>query len=135
MIQIKKNEWKEPTEIREEVVQAICDAFLNGYKRTFHPHNDNNKGYRNATLFVVYDNRECTSKVPYFWNRIESYQDGFRIRKVEMKRAFSELQKAGYYMLRVKEYGTWDGYICSKKPYDIFYKEAQIVTVFNDYID
>jgi hypothetical protein len=31
MIQIKRNEYTQPTECREEVVQMICDCFLQEY--------------------------------------------------------------------------------------------------------
>lgn len=131
MIQIRKNTYVQPTEVREEVVQAICEAFMSTYSGIYHPVRQSQ--YREATIYVV------TNKgtFPFFSSSNESYWTGavcYRIRGVEMKRAFEELIKAGYYMFRVWEYGSWMGYLCNDKP---FYDgmRAEIVTSFEDRID
>ncbi len=131
MIQIRKNTYVQPTEVREEVVQAICEAFMSTYSGIYHPARQSQ--YRGATIYVVTNKGTC----PFFSSSNESYWTGavcYRIRGVEMKRAFEELMKAGYYMFRVWEYGSWMGYLCNDKP---FYDgmRAEIVTSFEDRID
>lgn len=142
MINIKKNDWVQPTEVREEVVQAICDAFIYGaenpthVRHTYHPFNGG--GYRGATSLVA----KPTSKglVNVFGFTSPSYSNDtdikYRFNGAEMKRAFEELINAGYYMLRVYlYYSGWMGYVCSKKPYSRIYPDAVQVTEFNDMID
>lgn len=131
MIQIRKNTYVQPTEVREEVVQAICEAFMSTYSGIYHPVRQSQ--YRKATIYVVTNKGTC----PFFSSSNESYWTGavcYRIRGVEMKRAFEELIKAGYYMFRVWKYGSWMGYLCNDKP---FYDgmRAEIVTSFEDRID
>ena len=132
MIQIKKNDYVQPTEAREEVVQAICDAFMSTYSGIYHPFRQSI--YREATIYAVTNKGTC----PFFSSSNESYWTGakcYRIRGVEMKRAFEELIKAGYYMMKVYEYGTWMGYKCSKQPFDNFHNGSVCVTSFDDRID
>ena len=138
MIQIKQNNYVQPTEVREEVVQAICDAFLYGKcDSVFHPYDGSNKGCRNATLYVAKPTRVGVQKKWGFKcsRLVDSTDVAYRIRGAEMKRAFDELIKAGYYMLRIHVYGSWMGYECCEKPYDNFYRDADCVTSFNDNID
>lgn len=135
MINIPKNEYVQSSDVREEVVQAICEAFIN--KCTFHPHNGSNCSYRGATLYVAKPTRKGVQHVWSFKcsRFIDSTDISYRIRSVEMKRAFEELIKAGYYMFRVWFYGSWLGYDCHTRPfyYDGF--RAEKVETFNDRID
>lgn len=104
MIDIPKNEYVQPTEVREEVVQAICEAFIKkGIDRIFHPHNGSNRGCRDATLYIAKPTRAGLQHVWRFKSsrEVDSTDISYRIRGVEMKRAFEELIKAGYYMFRV----------------------------------
>ena len=54
-ISIPKNDYSTPTECRQEVVQAICDAFLKGgaWSR-FRPHSSS--AYRQSTHKVIANN-------------------------------------------------------------------------------
>lgn len=130
MINIPKNDYKVETEVREYVVQAICEAFLrDGAWSVFHPYADGR--YRHSTLYVV----RHKNKDNYlgFVSSIDSEFDvGIKIRGVEMKEAFKVLINHGYYMFKKNYYGTWLGYVCSKKPY---VDGAEMVSSFNDFID
>ena len=130
MINIPKNDYKVETEVRENVVQAICEAFLfDGTWSCFHPYE--NGMYRYSTIYVV---KHKNSQTYYgFKSSVDSeFDEGIRIRGSEMKEAFKVLIKHGYYMFRIRDYHTWIGYICSKKPY---VDGGQRVTEFNDFID
>ena len=131
-LNIPENGYIQPTEIREDVVQKICDAFLNRragyYHDVFHPYSES--GYRVRTLGVVTRNNGRAYAFGY-----KADLKGETIIKFhgsEMKAAFQALIKAGYHMFRVYEYGSWMGYICAEKP---FYKDGTEVREFNDFID
>lgn len=134
MIQIKKNDYVQPTEVREEVVQGICEAFLcrSGWS-IFHPFSDG--AYRGRSQYIIRHKRD--KEFYGFYMRPFDGEEGVKFNGAEMKRAFEELIKAGYYMFRVYQYGTWMGYICHKKPYapDCYKDGAVNVTSFDDFID
>lgn len=128
-INIPKNDYVQPTRVREDVVQAICDAFLTQCVwSTFHPFSQG--CYRRASKYILKHKR---SKTFYGFND-EPFdgEDGITFNGAEMRAAFEALQNAGYYMFRVYEYGSWLGYKCSKKP---FMNGGERVTEFNDFID
>lgn len=131
MIQIQKNTYEAPTEIREEVVQAICDAFLRKCAwSTFRPQTVSL--YRRATLLVIgHENGEWYGFNDHPFSEREK---SFRIRGVEMKAAFKELRKAGYHIFRVSMSGRnpWPGYVVSGKPY---MDNGTEVFEFTDFID
>ncbi len=112
-VNIPINNWKEETEVREEVVQGICESFLseNAWS-TFHPHSEGayrkktNYIYRhkNGTIFHGFTGTPFTTDV------------NIRFNSVELKTAVECLKKAGYYFYEVYTYGTWLGYFCSKYP-------------------
>lgn len=125
-VNIPQNDYVQPTEVREEVVQAICTAFLKKTCwSTFYPFSGSNNGCRRATLDI--DIAE-----PSFGSPHEKTETTKRIHGVEMKAAFEALIKAGYHMYVVYDFGYWKGYVCDKKP---FYKKGTEVTSFNDFID
>lgn len=106
-INIPKNDYIQPVEVREEVVQHICEAFLNGGDLwgIFHPYSG---GYnRPSKKFIIFNGR-CH----------EFSTHGERFNGAEMSAAFKALIKAGYHIFRVYEYGAWLGYKCSKKPFE-----------------
>lgn len=119
MIQIKKNDYVQPTEIREEVVQKICDSFLRGHGFT-------SNGYW-ATHYVQNDSLG-------FFNIRQTFaypQKYTKIHEVEVKSAIRELLNAGYFMFK--------GYDCNVPVYKSFkcpviYGYTQ-VTEINDFID
>ena len=129
MVQIKRNDYVEPTQVRESVVQDICGAFLSKCCwNVFHPVSD---GYhRRRTVFV---RKSLGSKAYGFDDSPGTYDiPDIRIRTCEMKEAFRLLQEAGYYMFRIFEYGTWLGYKCYEKPY---MEDGVRVTTFDHFID
>lgn len=131
-VNIPQNDYIQPTEVREDVVQKICDVFLNrrgGYCHdVFHPYSEN--GYRVRTLGVVISKNGHANAFGY-----KADLEGETIIKfhgTEMEAAFQALIKAGYHMYRVYEYGSWMGYVCDKKPH---YEGNTEVFEFNDFID
>lgn len=136
MINIPKNEYVQPTEVREEVVQAICDSFLGDLWNVYHPvPGPRNRGGRNQTRHVVKPNRRGVANVFSFWHEQrepEPTDTVYRFNGAEMKQAFKELINAGYYMFKVYSYGEWFGYKCSKVP---FMEGGTMVTSFDYRID
>lgn len=134
-VNIPKNDYVQPTEVRQEVVQAICEAFL---KRTasciLHPTTEGNRGARVRTLYVMRQNGKgigFASGPDSYW--IENYgREYIRMNGVEVKIAFKALRDAGYHIFRIYRYGTWIGYVCDKKPYR---ENGSEVYEFTDFID
>lgn len=129
-VNIPKNDYVQPTEVRQEVVQYICDAFLSTCVwRIFHP--ERQSAYRGKTLYVMVSKR--SGKAYGFGDHKASNSDvNIRFNGEEMKAAFKALRNAGYHMFLIYEYGLWKGYICDKKP---FIQDGEEVTTFNDFID
>ena len=106
-INIPANDYVQPTEVRENVVQAICDAFLETHCWSiYHPFRDG-RG-RNPTCLVVPKNGR--SRASFEQEDRDSTKTGIKFNGAEMKAAFSVLRKAGYHIFRVYEYGSWLGY-------------------------
>ena len=139
-INIPQNDYVQPTEVRHEIVQRICDFMLpnsNGIAPVFHPFHD---GYgRNPTLWCSKEISRVSGKEilcgPKSHSEAEKYdkdRNPIRIHGVEVNAAFKALRDAGYHIFRVYEYRTWMGYECSKKP---FMERGTEVTEFTDFID
>ena len=110
-ISITPNNYKEVTECRENVVQAICDAFLdNCCWSKFHP-NDNGC-YRQTTDKVLIRR----GKGYGFNHEPFSSDDYFKIRKCEVELAIKLLLESGYYLYRYYMYGSWITYEISRNP-------------------
>lgn len=130
-INIPKNDYKMPTKVRPEIVQGICEAFIERCMwSTFHPFYGG-KG-RNA-------NRGITKKKSE--NKFYGFDTGFShldseivegFNGAEMTEAFKALRKAGWHIFQVYDYGDWLGYKVSEKP---FLQNGTEVTEFNDFID
>lgn len=111
-INIPKNDYVQPTEVREEVVQAICDAFLNG--SVF---DTGYLGNSRTTVYVVKGARRrsysfsCNDFLPYGG----PVEDCIRIHGVEVQAAFDALRKSGYYITCYHSTSEIT-YRCSKKP-------------------
>lgn len=138
MIEIPKNEYVQPSEVREEVVQAICEAFIFGIADgTYHPFSGSNNGSRPATQFVYKPTRKGLQ--PKWGFKSSRYLDptdiSYKIRGVEMKQAFQELIKAGYYMFKIWRYGSWLGYVCHRNPFYFNDVRSERVESFNERID
>ena len=129
-VNIPKNDYVQPTEVRPEVVQAICEAFLNGGAwGTFYPFSGS--VYRPATRLVEVKCGKGVSFVSQRWNLSED-EIYYRIYGCEMKAAFEALIKAGYHLFKVYDHGSWVGYVCKRKPYR---ENGTEVYEFTDFID
>lgn len=127
-VDIPKNDYVQPTEVRQEVVQYICEAFLSNWTfGIFH---------QNANIVKTqYVRVSKNGKVQGFVSNINVSDNDyyFLFNGDEMKAAFKVLREAGYHMFRVCACGgAWMGYICKKKP---FSPNGEEVTTFNDFID
>lgn len=146
MITIKKNPYVQPTELRDEAVQAICDAFLgvggdgsdtnaNGC-HVFRTQGVDGKG---ATPYVARHNsrpdyscfRDEEQKRDIEKREPERYTI-FRIRGVEMSAAFEALQNAGYFMFGQANTTGESLYRCYCKPY---LEGWGMLTSFKKFID
>lgn len=129
-LNIPTNDYQQPKEVRQEVVQAICDAFLARHcSNIFHPGSDGR--YRYPTLYVFPgDGRRAASFHDADWAR--NHEGFIRFNGEEMKAAFAALRKAGYHMFKRYEYGSWMGYICEKKPHVEGCTEVREFTEFID---
>jgi hypothetical protein len=138
MITVKHNDYKEPFNgIREEVVQVICDCFLERkHNFVYHPFSEiGSKGYREATDHIVKDKFGYWSIRSQYSSVVENRTENTYIKfnKAEMQRAFNKLINAGYHIYKVYEYGSWMGYSCIKEPYPVkWWHNAIEVYEFND---
>lgn len=133
MINIPKNDYVQPTEVREEVVQAICEAFLGGCCWShYHPYSES--AYRQADKYVL---RHKNDTKFYGFNDETMGSVGIKFNGAEMKQAFRELINAGYHIWRCYDYGTWKAYVVTKRPCidRSCYHAATEVTEFTDFID
>lgn len=132
-INIPRNNYVQNTEVRDWVVQGICEAFLSGkIDQFFHPFGDG--PYRYATVYIY--RRKGDEKFFGFTgktDRDERYEY-VRFTGAEMKAAFKALINAGYHIFESYNFcvGRWLGYLCYHKPYHNGDKE---VFEFNDFID
>ena len=131
-INIPQNNYVQPTEVRPEVVQGICEAFLRQCAwSVFHPSSGGR--YREETHYIM---RHKDKKEFYgFGDYHKAFSDSVYVKfnGEEMKAAFKVLREAGYFMFRGLNYGTWLGYECLRKPVHPYgWKE---VKTFDERID
>ncbi len=134
-VNIPTNDYVQPSEVRQEVVQTICDAVLSYYmedeRRFIIKH-------EKPTLFIGVlkpenENKGCCK----YWICSECQSNTYdftRIRGCEMRAAFKALVSGGYYI-----YGYYNStrnesyYVFSKKP--VFNHSDCHINGFNDFID
>lgn len=108
-LNIPQNDYKEVTEIRESVVQEICNIFLRG--EIFHP--TSGGAYRNADRVIHLAKGGLRSG----FGKLQGYDNVYvRIHSCEIKAAVNALKDAGYYLFECYEYGSWLGYKIDKYP-------------------
>lgn len=132
-VNIKRNDYKQTTECREEVVQAICDAFLkNCAWSRFRPYNDGVG--RNPTLYVIGHNKN--DWYGFNGNPFSSDKAYYRIRECEMKEAIRLLVEAGYHVWKYYQYrdSRVKSYKVTKSP-NIDDRSAVEVFSFDDHFD
>ena len=137
IINIPKNDYVTPTEVRPEVVERICKAFLTGgCSCIYHPFNQG--CYRKATNAIGYI--RCYDSWRFEDTEFAKKMGREQITEfngAEMAAAFHALVNAGYHIFRVMFYGGWLGYVVSKKPFLEGYERTYSYEVFNftDVID
>lgn len=131
-VNIPLNDYVQPTEVRQEVVQKICDVFLKRSSNVFHPFDG--RAYQDKHRYIEvapnrYDDFASWQDKSNYYNRNKQY---IKFNGAEMNAAFKALINAGYHMFKTYEYGSWMGYVCNKKP---FLEGGREVTEFTDFID
>lgn len=132
-LNIVRNTYVQPTEIRIDVVQKICEALLNHHAFS----NIEMDAYPGPTLFVYADKNTnkglgFDSREDPFWKDRRVY---FRMRTCEVQKAFEELINAGYYMFKTRgRYGRYS-YHCGRKPEWTSWTGAVRCTRFDEFID
>lgn len=112
-VNVPANDFGKAKEIRNEVVQGICDSFLSGNVwSTFHPRSES--AYRPKTNYICRNKR--VTKFGGFTGNPSADNINVRFNSNELAAAVECLKKAGYYFHRVYSYGTWLGYVCRKYP-------------------
>lgn len=121
-LNIPQNKWSKPVEVRTEVVQAICNAFMILYAR-WHP----------ILPYVnVKTGKFCESGDYYYGNN----GDVVKFHETEMHAAFKALQEVGWFFIKHDACnGTW--YELSEKNYvpDHQRRHRWIVTDFHEQWD
>lgn len=127
MITIPKNDYKPSDEIREEVVQDICNSFLNGtIYAIFHPYNTS--AYRRRTNGLLYKNGVLHG----FSDRPLGDNDKLvKFTSKELNAAIKCLVKAGWHIFYSDDKG-WPWIKCSKYPY---MDGAREITAWYEFFD
>ena len=108
-ITIKQNDYVQPTEVRENIVQSICDVLLTmldtNLTLTVH--------VKHAELYVGKNANETTITRSTLCKRYEYT----RVHSTEVDEAFKAFQDAGYHIYTIRDKKTKDTtYRFSKKP-------------------
>lgn len=101
-INIPKNDYVQPTEVREEVVQMICDSLTRYAKLS---------GGDGGSLWVPKSEPtlklDSSFKKPhltqYYWFRKGLREGDIRVRTCEMAAAVDAIQDAGYFVYKIDE--------------------------------
>lgn len=134
ILKVKQNDYEQPTEIRNWLVQKICDyivkrmdkqdiaGFEDTYTLTLRPNN---------RMFQLWLKTGKDGEIVGFWNSPE-YGDYERIRTIEMQLVFQAMQDAGYFIF-YNETSDLHEYRFSKKPMLGVRKATRVE--FAEYID
>lgn len=116
-IKIKENDYVQPTEVRENVVQTLCNVILEDYL-------DKNTSIaiypKHAELYIgTFKGNRCDTTAPFLITRstINTRYDYTRIHSCEMEEVFKAIQDAGYHIYLERDKKVRDShYRFSKKP-------------------
>lgn len=104
-VNIPKNDYVQPTEVREKVVQDICNHIIHWMKNSceegFYQLRIKDFDYTSAMLYLIYSSSEKTETSGFQDNgKIdkERYPFHVKVRTCEMKAVFKVMQKAGYHI-------------------------------------
>lgn len=117
-INIPKNDYVQPTEVRPDLVQSICEYLIKlmedgpWVEKTYDLRLKPQFGF-----YQLYLNRYKNGEIAGFSSRADKDNNQIRIRTFEMQAVFRYLQAAKYYIYGTKEITTNEViYIFSKKP-------------------
>ena len=124
-VNIPKNDYVQPTEVREKVVQDICNHIIHWMKHSceegFYQLRIKDFYYKNAMLYLIYSSSEKTETSGFQDNgKIDEARYPFhvKVRTCEMKAVFNVMQKAGYHIFG--SHNITDNvhtYVFTKKPF------------------
>lgn len=115
-IKIIANDYVQPTEVRENVVQTLCNVILSDYLdkyRSIEIH------VKHAELYIGTYTGNTETSCPFLITRstLNRNYDYTRVNSREMDEAFKVLQDAGYHIYLERDKKTRDSsYRFSKKP-------------------
>ncbi len=140
-VNIPTNDYVQPTEVRQHIVQDICDHIIywmnNSTEKGFYSLSIHDFRDRSAMLYIIYD-CEAREKTSGFHTdgKIDDRRYPFneKVRTCEMKAVFNVMQKAGYHIFA--SHNITDNvhtYVFSKAPVLNGYKAKKIdFTMFID---
>jgi hypothetical protein len=122
-VNIPKNDYVQPTEVRQEIVQMICDFII---KRMEDKHFHEEDSYdviigHHEWFYQLYLGINRKSNTPFSFSSSDKHCVGdvtyIRIRTAEMQAVFTAIQDAGYYIFGRSNITGRETYIFTKKPY------------------
>ena len=119
-ITIPKNDYVKPTELREEVIQKVCNKFIEYYI-------PNNIRWNKNDCYYHENSKYGLSEFKY-----QDSKEGVRVNGCEMEQVFSCLLNAGYHIF-FKWINGYNYYVVSKKPY--LREGWSTVEEFNEFMD
>ena len=133
-IKIIANDYVQPTEVRENVVQTLCNIILEDYL-------DKNMSIaiypKHAELYVgTFNGNRCDTTYPFLITRstLNKNYTYVRIHSCEMEEVFKVIQDAGYHIYLERDKKVRDShYRFSKKP--VFEGVRSKVLEFDVFID
>ena len=140
-VNIPKNNYVQPTEVRQDIVQTICNHIFYmmdfNYDKGFYTLRIRDFYDKSAELYVIYDSESVTKISGFHGNgKINErvYHSFDKVRTCEMKAVFKAMQKAGYHIFA--SHNITDNvhtYVFSKVPVLNGYKAKKIdFTMFID---
>lgn len=110
-IKIQKNDYAQPTEVRQEVVQNICDIIMNRYINDNRGMSFDISKMKTPELFIIPKINKTDAHFSWF-----KEDSKYRVRTCEMEETFKILQDSGYFIFE-RVYSDEIFYFFSKKPY------------------
>ena len=117
-INIPANDYVQPTEVRQDLVQSICEYLIKRMEDG--PWVEKSYDLRLKPQFGFYQlylNRDTSGEIAGFSSKADKDKNQIRITTFEMQRVFRYLQAAKYYIYGTKEITTNEViYLFPKKP-------------------
>lgn len=103
-VNIPKNDYVQPKEVRAKVVQDICNHIIywmnNSFEKGFYTLRIRDYSDSSAEVHIFYDSSAMTKTSGIVTSKIDKEQYPFcvKVRTCEMKAVFKAIQKAGYHI-------------------------------------